>query len=601
MRSCARRGTAVDLVLARPGRTGPRSSSPPSGGVGRRSSGRRPPPSARPGPASASLEAAGVGDHHARRGGRHPRALPLQVLRPAASSPGARPSPPATTRSSTAGRWWPPSSGSRSPTWPPRWWPADSPSSWPSSRSLYRAAVVVEAPYSRLFKLEHVTVGFVPDLLARVQVRYPSVPIVLLRHPSPRRAVDVPLPRRRARPSGRPTRRPGKRRDILDRTTRRLPLALIGNELLPRRRPGAGRHLRRRHRHQPPTPGAHGRRLRRARARGLQRDPGRHPARRHRRPARARSSRSASTWSRPTPSGRSSITLAEYGIAERAYELNVAGGPRSPGRWPTASPRPTPAVGGRLDRPRHQVPLPRPDPLRRAARRLRGPGPGPARRRRRPPPRRDRLRPAPGQGRHHRLPAGHGRGRPRGAHPGPGHHRAHRPHAARHRDRRRPHRPRRPCGPTSSGSTAPPARPRCTSTCATCPSTAGCRSRACPTPACPSVVDGKMHYDLTPDQLAEYHARFVTELGVSVVGGCCGTTPEHLRPSSSAAATSRPRPATPVHEPGAASIYTRVPFDQDTSFLVVGERTNANGSQEVPRRHAGRRLGHAAWPWPRTR
>ncbi len=44
--------------------------------------------------------------------------------------------------------------------------------------SLYRAAVVVEAPYSRLFKLEHVTSGFVPDLLARVQVRYPSVPIV---------------------------------------------------------------------------------------------------------------------------------------------------------------------------------------------------------------------------------------------------------------------------------------------------------------------------------------------------------------------------------------------------------------------------------------
>jgi len=44
--------------------------------------------------------------------------------------------------------------------------------------ALYRAAVVVEAPCSRLFKLEHVSAGFVPDLLARVQVRYPSVPIV---------------------------------------------------------------------------------------------------------------------------------------------------------------------------------------------------------------------------------------------------------------------------------------------------------------------------------------------------------------------------------------------------------------------------------------
>ena len=49
-----------------------------------------------------------------------------------------------------------------------------------------------------------------------------------------------------------------------------------------------------------------------------------------------------------------------------------------------------------------------------------------------------------------------------------------------------------------------------------------------PNAGLPSVVDGKMHYDLTPEQLAEYQARFVTELGVQVVGGCCGTTPEHI-------------------------------------------------------------------------
>ena len=45
----------------------------------------------------------------------------------------------------------------------------------------------------------------------------------------------------------------------------------------------------------------------------------------------------------------------------------------------------------------------------------------------------------------------------------------------------------------------------------------------------PSVVDGKMHYDLTPEEFVEYQTRFVTELGVQVVGGCCGSTPEHLR------------------------------------------------------------------------
>ncbi len=49
-----------------------------------------------------------------------------------------------------------------------------------------------------------------------------------------------------------------------------------------------------------------------------------------------------------------------------------------------------------------------------------------------------------------------------------------------------------------------------------------------PNAGLPSVVDGKMHYDLTPEQLADHLERFITELGVSVVGGCCGTTPEHL-------------------------------------------------------------------------
>ncbi len=101
-----------------------------------------------------------------------------------------------------------------------------------------------------------------------------------------------------------------------------------------------------------------------------------------------------------------------------------------------------------------------------------------------------------------------------------------------------------------------------------------------PNAGLPSVVDGKMHYDLSPDQLAEYHHRFVTELGVSVVGGCCGTTPAHLRAVVERCAELTPAPRSPVHEPGAASIYTAVPFRQETSFLVVGERTNANGSRK---------------------
>jgi len=100
-----------------------------------------------------------------------------------------------------------------------------------------------------------------------------------------------------------------------------------------------------------------------------------------------------------------------------------------------------------------------------------------------------------------------------------------------------------------------------------------------PNAGLPSVVDGKMHYDLTPEQLADHLHRFITEFGVSAVGGCCGTTPAHLAAVVERCAGAVPALRHPVEEPSAASIYTSVPFRQDTSFLVVGERTNANGSK----------------------
>ncbi len=100
-----------------------------------------------------------------------------------------------------------------------------------------------------------------------------------------------------------------------------------------------------------------------------------------------------------------------------------------------------------------------------------------------------------------------------------------------------------------------------------------------PNAGLPSVVDGQMHYDLTADGLAEHLHRFVTEFGVTAIGGCCGTTPAHLAAVVDRCAGATPATREPVHEPAAASIYTSVPFQQDTSFLVVGERTNANGSK----------------------
>ncbi len=101
-----------------------------------------------------------------------------------------------------------------------------------------------------------------------------------------------------------------------------------------------------------------------------------------------------------------------------------------------------------------------------------------------------------------------------------------------------------------------------------------------PNAGLPSVVDGKMHYDLTPGELAEHLARFVTEFGVRAIGGCCGTTPEHLAAVVAAARDAEPAARSPIPEPAAASIYTAVPFKQDPSVLLVGERTNANGSKK---------------------
>ncbi len=101
-----------------------------------------------------------------------------------------------------------------------------------------------------------------------------------------------------------------------------------------------------------------------------------------------------------------------------------------------------------------------------------------------------------------------------------------------------------------------------------------------PNAGLPKVIDGEMSYDLSPADLVEHHQRFVTELGISVIGGCCGTTPEHMKAVVDACAGLVPATRSPRLEPGAASIYSFVPFHQDTSFLIVGERTNANGSKK---------------------
>ena len=102
---------------------------------------------------------------------------------------------------------------------------------------------------------------------------------------------------------------------------------------------------------------------------------------------------------------------------------------------------------------------------------------------------------------------------------------------------------------------------------------------AIPNAGLPKVVDGAMAYDLDPAGLATHLSDFVTELGVGVVGGCCGTTPEHLAAVVAAIRGVEAHQRSPLPVPSASSIYSQVPFDQDTSFLIIGERANTNGSK----------------------
>ncbi|HZA16025.1 MAG TPA: methionine synthase, partial [Pseudonocardiaceae bacterium] len=91
-------------------------------------------------------------------------------------------------------------------------------------------------------------------------------------------------------------------------------------------------------------------------------------------------------------------------------------------------------------------------------------------------------------------------------------------------------------------------------------------------------TDGAV-YPLTPDELAAALAGFVTDFGVRLVGGCCGTTGQHIAAVAEAVSGLKPPNRRPRPEPGVSSLYAAVPFRQDASVLMIGERTNANGSK----------------------
>jgi 5-methyltetrahydrofolate--homocysteine methyltransferase len=115
-----------------------------------------------------------------------------------------------------------------------------------------------------------------------------------------------------------------------------------------------------------------------------------------------------------------------------------------------------------------------------------------------------------------------------------------------------------------------------------------------PNAGLPELVDGHTHYPLSPEELARWLDRFVTDHGVRIVGGCCGTTAAHLAVVVKQLEGRQPGARQVTFRPSVSSIYRAETLKQDTSVLLVGERTNANGSRQFKKLWC-------AWPASRWR
>ena len=101
-----------------------------------------------------------------------------------------------------------------------------------------------------------------------------------------------------------------------------------------------------------------------------------------------------------------------------------------------------------------------------------------------------------------------------------------------------------------------------------------------PNAGLPENIGGQAHYKLTPMELRMALMHFVEDLGVQIIGGCCGTRYEHIQQLAQMSGDLTPKERDPHYEPSAASIYSTQPYIQDNSFLIVGERLNASGSKK---------------------
>ncbi len=101
-----------------------------------------------------------------------------------------------------------------------------------------------------------------------------------------------------------------------------------------------------------------------------------------------------------------------------------------------------------------------------------------------------------------------------------------------------------------------------------------------PNAGIPENIGGHAHYHLTPEEMVTWMRKYIGELGVSVVGGCCGTTPDHIRALRGLLNDVTRAERHWEYTPSVSSIYGSVPMQVEPAPLLVGERCNANGSKK---------------------
>jgi 5-methyltetrahydrofolate--homocysteine methyltransferase len=104
-----------------------------------------------------------------------------------------------------------------------------------------------------------------------------------------------------------------------------------------------------------------------------------------------------------------------------------------------------------------------------------------------------------------------------------------------------------------------------------------------PNAGLPVYVEGRAHFPMTPPDFTKGVMRFIEEFGVNIVGGCCGTTAEHLKLLCEAVGFRPPKKRQPTVKAQVSSLISAVDIRQDSSYLIVAERTNTNGSRQFKR------------------